>query len=351
MTTRLRRCSATLVTWSVCVGIGATPAGAQSSGARRLALDTVIGVQDLFDTARDWPTVGMFDTYASAEIGRRLQISVRPKIWRLNGEWDLELDQASVQYSFQKGSNWRVEAGRFPSPIGRGMTENRSNVNGSVLWWHRPYYMPLPSLGLDAPMVSLISAVYPNGVLVTTSGDWWDARAALVDEAPVRFWQGDAGTDRRPNAIVGAGVTPRQGLRGGVATSWGDLTETPAGRYRMVNVEAEYAFAYTRISGEWTRDRFEMPGADHTARGWTLQAQQTLTPRLFAHARTTTIRSPEVMGVQAPRERTFRSIDTTVGYLIDADLTLKGSYSAVKNGLAPVDHQAGVSLMWARRWW
>jgi hypothetical protein len=329
---------------------GAASLDAQGSGSRRVAIDTVVGVQDIFDSARDWPTVGILDTYSSVEIARGLQASVRPKFWRLNGDWDLVLDQASLQYSFHRGSNWRIEAGRFPSPIGLGMTENRSNVNGSVLWWHRPYYQPLPSLGKDAPRVALISAIYPHGALLTTSGDTWDARVALVDEAPVRFWQGDAGTDRHPNVIVGAGLTPRQGLRGGIAASVGDLTRGPAGRYRMLNVEGEYAFGYTRLTGEWTRDRFEMPGGVYTARGWTLQAQQTLTPRLYAHARTTTISSPD-LSTSVARERRFRSLDATVGYYVDSEVTLKVSYSAVSNGPVPVDHQGGVAVTWARRWW
>lgn len=320
--------------------------------SRRVALDTVIGVQDIFDSTRDWPTVGVFDTYASAELARRLQVSVRPKFWRLNGEWDLVLDQASLQYSFRRGTNWRIEAGRFPSPVGLGMTENRSNVNGSVLWWHRPYYQPLPMLGVGAPMVSLISAAYPNGVLVTTSSDRWDARAAVVDKAPVEFWSGDTGASRHPNVIVGAGVTPRQGLRAGAATSWGDLMKSATGGgYRQINVEGEYAFGYTRLSGEWTRDRFDVPRGRFTAWGWTMQAQQTFTPRLFAHARTTAIHSPEILGVPEPRERHFQSLDATVGYYVDPEVTLKVSYSAVRNGRVPVDHQAGVALMWARRWW
>jgi len=328
---------------------GAT-AEAQSH-SRRFALDTVLGVQDIFDSTRDWPTVGVFDTYASAELARRLQVSVRPKFWRLNGEWDLVLDQVSLQYAFRRGTNWRIEAGRFPSPVGLGMTENRSNVNGSVLWWHRPYYQPLPPLGAGAPMVSLISAAYPNGVLVTTSSDRWDARAAIVDKAPVEFWSGETGASRHPNVIVGAGVTPRQGLRGGIATSWGDLMRSASGGYRQLNVEGEYAFGYTRLSGEWTRDRFDMPAGRFTASGWTMQAQHTFTPRLFAHARTTMIHSPEILGVPEPRERHFRSLDATVGYYVDPEVTFKVSYSAVKNGRVPVDHQAGVALMWARRWW
>jgi hypothetical protein len=326
---------------------------AQDGGSRRVAIDTVIGVQDVFAETRDWPTVLMFDPFISAEVHRHTQVAVRPKFWRLNGEWALVLDQASVQHEFRRGSNWRIEAGRFPSPVGLGMTQNRANVNPSVYWWHRPYYMPLPSLGSREPMVALVSATYPTGVLVSTSGDAWDARAALVDTAPVQFWQDEAArTDARVNAVVGGGFRPRQGLRLGAATAWGDLTRGAGGQYRMLNVEGEYAFGYTEMSGEWTLDRFDLATGRHTAWGWTLQATQTMTPRLFAHSRATVMGAPQVKDNGASIRRSFRSIDTTVGYRLDAELTLRVGYSALRSFTAArTDHQAGLSLVWSRRWW
>lgn len=325
---------------------------AQPASARRVAFDTVIGLQDMFGEARDRPTAVVLDPFLGVEVATGLQVSARPKVWRLNGEWALVLDQASVQYAFRAGSNWRIEAGRFPSPIGLGMTENRPNVNPGVLWWHRPYYMPLPRLGAGAPQVSLMAATYPDGVAIATSATHWDVRAAIVNKAPVQFWQGDAGADPKANTIVGAGITPMQGLRVGVGTAWGDLTDAPAGDYRMLNVEGDYSIGYTRISGEVTRDHFEMPGGEYDAWGWTLQAQQTLSPRLFAHARATLIHAP-VLASGGPAEiEAYRSLDTTVGYRIDPELTLKLGYSAIATwGVRRVDHQVGMALMWSRRWW
>ena len=69
------------------------------------------------------------------------------------------------------------------------MTENRASLNAGILWWHRPYYMPLPSLGADLPRVSLISTVYPWGAQMAASDDHWDVRAAVVDRPPVEFWR------------------------------------------------------------------------------------------------------------------------------------------------------------------
>ena len=331
--------------------VGAVGASAQAPVGRRVAFDTVVGMQDLYAESRDWPTAIVFDPYVSAELRRHLEVSARPKVWRLNGEWELAVDQLSLQYTFRAGSNWRLEAGRFPSPMGLGMTENRPNVNPGVLWWHRPYYMPLPRLGPDLPMVSLVSATYPDGVALATSGDHWDVRAAVVDRAPVQFWRDDV-ADQKVNTIVGGGMTPRQGLRVGLATAWGDMTDAPDGTYRMVNVEGDFSFGYTRISGEVTRDWFVMPGGRHEAWGWTLQAQQTLSPRVFAHARTTSMHAPTLRPGQPAVRAAWRSLDATVGYRVDPELTIKFGYSAVATwGAADVDHHVGVALMWSRRWW
>ena len=324
---------------------------AQDLGSRRFSLDTVVGVQDVFQTARDWPTQVLVDTFVSANVRPGLQLSFRPVLWRVGGTWHQLVDQISIQQQFHKGSDWRIEVGRFPSPMGLGMTENRASINPGVLWCHRLYYDPLPELGSGAPRVSLASAVYPTGVHVATSSDHWDARAAFVDTAPVRFWDDELG-GRHANIVLGAGVTPKQGMRLGGALARGELGAANI-PYRMFNVEAQYAFSYTRISGEWTRDRFGLPtGESRVSSGVTMQVQQTLSPRVFAHARATVAQSPQDTGSGDPTLRTFQALDTTVGYRIDPDLTLRVGYNAIKGFTTPsVDHQLAFSLMWAKRWW
>src|SRR5688572_31598408 len=53
----------------------------------------------------------------------------------MTGQWEVYVPQASIRYEFEKGTKWRVEAGKFTSPIGLGMTENRASVNDSVILW------------------------------------------------------------------------------------------------------------------------------------------------------------------------------------------------------------------------
>ncbi len=281
-----------LVVWTVADSRLAEAQVPAASSSRRVAFDTVVGYQDFFREIRDWPAQAVVDAFVALEPRRGWQVSFRPKIWRTQGEWEVLVDQASVQHEFRTVVNWRVEAGRFPSTIGYGMTENRPSLNAGVLWWHRPYYMPLPSLGPDMPRVSLVSTVYPWGVAVGTSATHWDARAAVVDRSPVEFWTGDALAARGPNGVVGGGITPRPGLRIGAGTAWGRLARGDANRsslYRMRNVEGELAIGYTKISGEWTSDRFEAGGREANARGWTAQVQHTITPQIFAHSRVTVI--------------------------------------------------------------
>lgn len=343
------------------IALLASPVQAQdeASGgpARRLAFDTVTAYQDFFLEDSDWPMQVVFDAFAAVEVAPGWQISVRPLVWRIRGEWDTLLDQASIRYEVRHGINWRVEVGKFSGPIGLGLTENRPNINAGMLWYYRPYYAPVPSMGADLPRASLISAIYPYGAQVAVSGTHWDARAAVIDRAPVEFWRAEDGM-RSANAVVGGGLTPRQGLRVGSAMAWGRYAaarpERPALSYRTVNVEAEFAHGYSSLSGEWVHSRFDAPGGDRVVHGWTAQAQRTVTPRLVLHSRMTRMHSPESPNSLLPVAvtRRYMSLDTTAGVLLAPELTLRISHAAIwAFRPAPTDHQLGVAVVWARRWW
>ena len=63
----------------------AVSSGAQTitNGSRAVAFDTVVGVQDYFDDAGAWKTQLIIDPFGTVEIAPRLQVSVRPLIWRV----------------------------------------------------------------------------------------------------------------------------------------------------------------------------------------------------------------------------------------------------------------------------
>lgn len=353
------RIAAALVVVLTC----AWPAGAQEpgrGGARAVAFDSVVGVQDFWADGGSWPAQVVFDVSGTVEVARGVQATFRPKIWRIRGDWRTLVDQASVRYEFRRASNWRVEAGRFPSPVGLGMTENRPNLNPGVVWYQRPYYQPLPSLGTGAPRLSLVSAVYPYGAQVSTSTGRWDARAAVLDRAPIEFWVQDRGVPHRANVVLGGGLTPRQGIRVGAASAVGRLPApaaalaagTPGWSYRLLNVEAEAAVAYTKISAEWTDDRIDLPGGPRSATGWAVQGRQTLTPRLFAHARVTHVSAPAAAAGGTSVTHESRAVDTTVGFLATPEIVIRVGHAAIRSFTTPeTDHQVGLSMMWSRRWW
>lgn len=342
---------------SVCLLQASAPAAAQpadAGGTRRLSFDTVVAGQDMLLEDSPWRTQVIVDSAASWEIGRGLYANVRPVFWRVDGAWQALLDQASLRYEAGRDVRIRIEAGRFPSPIGLGMTENRANVNPGVLWCHRLYYSPLPALGPGIPLQSLVSAVYPAGVAATLTASVWDVRAAALDRAPVDDWRARVRRSTPTHAVLGAGISPRQGLRFGLAGAWGALEDSASdrSRYQMLNAEVDWAFAYTRISGEWTHDRFNTSLGRRTANGWTVQARQTLAPRWFVHSRATRATAPQVAADGVATPRTYLAVDSTVGYLVSPELTLRAGYTALRGWRAPrTDHQLGLSVVWARRWW
>jgi hypothetical protein len=333
----------------------AVPAPAQTdTGTRAAAVDTVVAVQDYFDDAGTWKTQLIIDPFGTVEVAPRLQILVRPLIWRvMTGTWEVYIPEASVRYEFEKGPKWRLEAGKFTSPIGLGMTENRASVNDGVIWWHRGYYSFLPPIGGGAAAHALIASIYPMGIQANTSAKYWDARAAFIDRAPADFFHIE-NPPFRPNGVVGGGLSPRQGMRFGGAAAWGRSGDVnTSDPYTMVNVEGEYAFGYTKVSGEWTRDRFETPAGDREAHGATLQVRQTLTPRVFAHSRATAITSPVTIAAtgEVP-DRTSWYVDSAFGYLVSPETTIRLAHSAIRRWNVPaIDNQVGISIVWSRRWW
>ncbi|MGH9372079.1 MAG: hypothetical protein ACRD15_11170, partial [Vicinamibacterales bacterium] len=118
----------------------------------------------------------------------------------------------------------------------------------------------------------------------------------------------------------------------------------------VFNLEAEYAFRYTRLSGEWVRDRFDTDEGQAVARGFYLQAVQTLTPRTFAAARFTRASSPMQVATRYAR-RARSSAEVTGGYRLTPQLTLKAGYQASRQfGVDDWNHAAVWSLVWAQRW-
>lgn len=342
--------------------LAASDASAQSLA--RFSLDSVAAI-DYFAGERtvDRPNI-IIDVTAVARLGGGWRVYVRPWFRQPRApHWDAEIYQAALQYERSGALSTRLDAGYIVSPIGLGMMDTRPGVNPTIAP-HLSYFTPMPVFDPTAPRVQPLAATYPLGAQATVSTLTLDARAAIVSSAPTRTWviNGRRQPEAAPVLIAGAGITPRVGLRIGVAVAHGayatrdELTTIAQGDERqttIVNVEGEYSFGYTRVAGEFTRNRLDTNVGAETAYAWFIQGAQTLTPRWFVAARQEGTSAPPLRSGIVPGQRTsFHTSEATVGFRFHRDLTARASFMARRSfGRTTWDQQAGVSLVWARRWW
>jgi len=150
-------------------------------------------------------------------------------------------------------------------------------------------------------------------------------------------------------------------LRLGVAGAAGnyatrDELRDPPGidrRLTMLSFEGEYAFRYTKLSGELTRESFDAGVARDTAATWFVQGTQILSPRWFVAARQEGTSAPPFGGALSRGPRMiYKTVETAVGFRLSPEVTVRGSFFASKfYTRSDYDHQAGVSFVWSRRWW
>jgi hypothetical protein len=190
----------------------------------------------------------------------------------------------------------------------------------------------------------------------------WDARAAVLNSAPNRQYviNNDVNPRSTPVVVAGAGITPIAGLRLGLAFAEGNyvtgeelaVPQDDGRGLRMISLEGEYSFGYTKLSGEVVRDRLEKAvGAEH-AYAWFVQGMQTLTPRWFVAGRQEGVSAPPLRTAVVISSRpSLQTTEATVGYRLSPELTLRGSLASRKTYTRTAwDQQVGVSLVWAQQW-
>lgn len=330
----------------------------------RFSFDSVAAI-DLFqgENTIDRPNI-VIDVTGVLRLSDGWVLYIRP--WfrqpRTN-EWDKEIYQAAIQYERSGTVSTRVDAGYIVSPIGLGMVDTRPGVNPTIAP-HLSYVTPMPVFDPTAPRARPIASTYPLGGQVTVSTVRWDVRGAVVSSAPTRPYviNGDANPRATPVLVAGGGFTPTPGLRLGLSIANGlhatskELTTQAFGDSRgstLVALEGEYAFGYTKFAGELLGNRLQSHVGEETAYAWFLQGIQTLTPRVFVAGRQEGTSAPPLRTTVNPRGRTaFHTTEATFGYRIVPDLTARASYMARKAFTRTTwDHQAGMSLVWARQWW
>lgn len=350
--------------------VSPVPAAAQTP-YERFSLDTTVGV-DFFggENVSDRPQI-IVDVIGTVQIADRWQLYVRPwfRLPRPSPptaappEWDTELYQASLRYERPGPIAARVDAGYIASPVGLGLFDANPRANPTIAG-HASYFTPMLPFDAGGPRGPAIASTYPLGAVLTLSSTKWDARAAVVNSAPVRSMIVGAETNPSSTPVfeAGAGVTPTTGLRLGVTFAQGaylkedELTPTaPRGdrNLTLVGFEGDYAVRYTKLTAEFVRDRLTMPGQVGIAYAWFVQGTQTLTPRWFIGGRQEGTSAP-VAGTGAVFSAQPRLLagELTAGYRATREFTVKASYYARQSyGRLTWDQQGGVQIVWQRRWW
>ena len=349
----------------------------------RFGIDTTVGM-DLFrgDNVSDRPQI-IVDIVGTVQLGNRWQIYVRPwfRLPRPTSPaaavpaWDTQLYQASLRYERTGPIATRVDAGYIASPVGLGLFDANPRANPTIAG-HASYFTPMLPFDPGGPREPAVASTYPLGAIVTLSTSRWDARAAASNPRAT------------PVLEAGAGVTPTTGLRLGVSFAHGayltqdELARTalPGDRdLTLVGFEGDYAFRYTKLTGEFIRDAFTTPAQHATAYTWFIQGTQTLTPP-FAYAMMEVLeQSIKAVGsldqaklAEYMHQTEFSTYvgnvkfgkngewaqprmlanELTAGYRATRDVTLKASYYARQPyGRLDWDQQGGVQIVWQRRWW
>ena len=347
------------VTCGAVLGL-ALPAAAQEPS--RVSVDSTIEADVLRgDNTLDRPNV-IVDVAAVARLGNGWLAYVRPWLRQpRTSDVDAYLYQAALQYQRAGRVSTRLDLGYIASPVGLGMMDTRPGVNPTIMP-HMTYLIPMPAFEAGGPRISPLASTYPLGGQLTVSGRRWDARAALVTTAPTRVFQiGQSNPAATPVVEGGAGISPVTGLRLGVSFARGDYvtarelgpSATSGRQLTLVGIEGEWGFGHTALSGEVVRDSLETVSGTVAAYEWFAQGTQTLTPRWFVAARSEGASAPGLSTPTTIRGRTVMHLDeATVGFRVSPELSLRASVIGRKSFTrADWDHQAGISLVWAHRWW
>jgi hypothetical protein len=356
-TARQVRVAAALLVSAV---ITAVPARAQTS---RFALDTVAAADVDGGSSVARKSTAWFDAFAAVHIAEGFDLRARPVVFRrsFDGKWQAQMYELALRYEKPGQVGFRLDAGQFTSPIGLSILENRPDKN-PVISQHSTLYLPIPRYEAGTPSTTLLGSVYPLGVKVTVSGPKWDARAAITDSSAIRG-RPLFGQNRPPwmtNVVVGAGVTPRVGLRFGAAFATGPYAaesevkdNTRGDRHATVTqVEGEWAFRYTRIAGEYLWTTRQLATNDSQVNGGWIEIVQTVSPRFFVASRfddqyTEWTSVPD----QTDRHEPYRRVETAVGFRLTPDITFRGSYLTRKGYVVFFwDDQFLASVVFARRW-
>ena len=331
-------------------------------GSSRVALDVVAAVDGDTGSHVRRDATGWFDLFGAVRLADNLDFRARPVVYRrsFNGTWTAQMYELALRYERPGAVGVRVEAGQLSSPIGLSILENRPDRN-PVVSPHSTLYLPIPRYETGTPTTFLLAASYPLGARVTVSGAKWDARAAVTDSSAIRGrpFFGENKPPRMANYMVGAGFTPRIGLRVGAAVAVGPYAAETEVRDRargdreatLVQLEGEWSFGYTRLAGEWLWTERELARSHGRVDGGWFEVTQTLTPRVFAAARYDEQWTRWISPVTGSDfAESYRRLEAAAGFKVTPELTLRGSYMTRKGYVVDFwDDQLLASIVFAKK--
>lgn len=243
----------------------------------------------------------------------------------VNGETEVDLDQAFVRYTFGARKTTTLDAGKITAPFGNFSKRYLSNVN--------------PLIGHpDSYDVS-----YPIGIVLSGGGSRFDYRVAVMDKPLVnQNYVPESSSAARP--AVAFGVTPTTGVRAGVyytrgpylgtdvefaiptGASWRDFEQEIAG------FEGTFSRGYFELNGDYAFSSYQVPTKTEDSRGtaWFLEPKYTFTPRLFAALRVERNDYPYIAALAPDFWLAVNAVlydaEVGVGWRFSPGLVLKASY-------------------------
>lgn len=341
--------------------LAGTPVFGQQARSSPIAIDSDVAVDRAVDGSGGSSGNITLDALVTVGLGSHVEAVARPFVQRLaSGEWNKQIWVAELRYQRTGDIGVRVEGGLIPSPVGYANLLLRPHLNPTIAL-PSSLFTPLPALERGAPRADLLGAVYSYGVATTVAATHWDARAALIDTSPLRPRRIFSATNPPQfyNTVVGAGITPFVGFRVGATYSYGGWLRageapgvTSDQDARIVAIESEFAFRYTKIAAEWTHDGIDTTAGERTPSGWFVQGQQTLTPRWFAAGRVEHMQAPSLTDVPGVfGEQHFNGTEEVIGFRVNRDITIRAGHRAREVfGTPGFSHSAEVSVVWWRPW-
>ena len=326
-----------LITWVLALlsGLASTLTIAQERFLLEGILDAELHQTDansilLSRNEGDIATLGRLQLWSAFQITSGLQIYALGEFETDNStgkrETESELEQFALRYTSQSAHYYFLEAGKILSPLGAYANRHLSTQNPLI---GQPY---------------VYTTSYPLGIQAAGSADWFDYRAALLDQPDINPGYIPVDPDSAFRPALGFGVTPFTGLRFGFSYTKGPYLNRQLNAYlppgtgwrdfdqRVMGFDFQFSRGYLELNGQLVVSEYEVPfqREDTDDTSYYLELKYTWTPRFYGALRfgkneASFIRHECDLSWVAP-SRKFRDLEVGLGYRFSPNTQLKVAY-------------------------